>query len=313
MSFLVRRPGTMSLLVDGGHADTLHVGIPRGGAADTSSWLLGNALVGNGASADACRFMFAMEIALQGPVLESTARHTVVVYGANFVIQVRPAASPQLQTITPCHVFTVDPGDELHIQGIEVNQGMRAYLCVAGGFRIQGLSANPAPIKVNDMLVCAEDTHPLPRRWVQLDAWPDAAPAGTVRLLPGSQLNRKLSELLLATKFTVRPESNRMGLRLSSKVSWPSDGKELVSAPVVPGTLQLPAGGQPILLGVDAQTIGGYPRLGHVITADLDRLGQLRPGDSLRFTLTDLETAENLERVRQQWLRSWMERIRWSG
>ncbi|HQR43057.1 MAG TPA: KipI antagonist, partial [Gemmatales bacterium] len=83
----------------------------------------------------------------------------------------------------------------------------------------------------------------------------------------------------------MKSESNRMGLRLTSNIELNSDVAELVSAPVTPGTLQLPAGGQPLLLGVEAQTIGGYPRLGHVITPDLDQIGQLRPGATLRFQL----------------------------
>ena len=71
-----------------------------------------------------------------------------------------------------------------------------------------------------------------------------------------------------------------------------------------------PIGGR--LLGVDAQTIGGYPRLGHVIAADLDRIGQLHPGESLRFVTVTLEEAERLNLSHQQWMRSWLERIRWS-
>ena len=69
---------------------------------------------------------------------------------------------------------------------------------------------------------------------------------------------------------------------------------EEISAPVAPGTVQLPPDGQPIVLLADAQTVGGYPRLGHVVAADLPRLAQLRPGDSLRFQACDLQTATRL-------------------
>src|SRR5207249_4543165 len=98
-----------------------------------------------------------------------------------------------------------------------------------------------------------------------------------LRLLPGTHLSKKIQSLLEQTTFTVRSESNRMGIRLDSAQGWPNEQGELLAAPIVPGTVQLPSGGQPIILGVDAQTIGGYPRLGHVISADLDNLGQLRP------------------------------------
>lgn len=307
MSLLVRRPGTYSLLVDGGRPQTLHSGIPYAGPADHAAWQLGNALVGNTES----RSMIALEISLQGPILESTARHTLVVMGAAFVVQHRQAGTPASKLIPVGHVFTVDAGDEMTIQGID-SAGLRAYLCVAGGFSVQTSLLSNEPIKINDTLACHETTRRLPHRWVVPEPWPEAAKSGFVRLTAGTHLSKKLKELLIETKFTVRPESNRMGLRLASKTTWPSDGKELVSAPVVPGTLQLPVGGQPILLGVDAQTIGGYPRLGHVIVADLDRVGQLRPGDTIRFSLVTLEEAEQLQHSRQQWLRSWLERIRWS-
>jgi 5-oxoprolinase (ATP-hydrolysing) subunit C len=308
MSLIVRRPGTYSLLVDGGRPQSLHVGIPYAGPADNAAWQLGNALVGNHEPTK----MIALEVTLQGPILEATARHSLVVMGAAFVIQHRLSGTPTSKMVPVGHVFTVEAGDELTIQGID-SVGLRAYLCVADGFTVQSSMLTNEPIKMSNTLACHETTRRMSHRWVIPEPWPDAAKTGNVRLTTGTHLSKKLKELLLETKFTVRPESNRMGLRLASKTTWPSDGKELVSAPVVPGTLQLPGGGQPILLGVDAQTIGGYPRLGHVIAADLDRVGQLRPSDSLRFSLVTLDEAEQIEQSRQQWLRSWLERIRWSG
>lgn len=308
MSLIVRRPGTYSLLVDGGRPQSLHAGIPYAGPADNAAWQLANALVGNTDPPS----MIALEVTLQGPVLEATARHSLVVMGAAFVIQHRHAGTPHTRMVPVGHVFTIEAGDEITIQGID-SVGLRAYLCVAGGFLVQTSMLSNELIKMGDILTCHETTKRLPHRWVVPEPWHDTAKPSTVRLTAGTYLSKKLKELLLETKFTVRPESNRMGLRLASKTTWPSDGKELVSAPVVPGTLQLPGGGQPILLGVDAQTIGGYPRLGHVIATDLDRVGQLRPGETLRFSLVSLEEAERLEQSRQQWLRTWLERIRWSG
>lgn len=310
MSLIVRRPGTSSLIVDGGRPHTLHVGIPRGGPADTASWQLGNSLLGNTDSQ-----MAALEITLLGPILEATARHTLVIYGAAFATQHKKTATRENKTIPPGHLFTVEGGDEVQIQGIEARTGLRAYLCVAGGFIAPKLADSQSglePVKEGDVLSCGETASPIRHRWMQEKLWADAPPGNTLRILTGTHLNKKLSEPLLGTKFTIRPESNRMGLRLASNVHWPSDGKELVSAPVVQGTLQLPSGGQPILLGVDAQTIGGYPRLGHVIEADLDCIGQLRPGESVRFAKVTLEEAERLAQSRRQWLRTWLERIRLS-
>ena len=88
---------------------------------------------------------------------------------------------------------------------------------------------------------------------------------------------------LFARTWTVAADSNRQGLRLQGEALAVADARERVSEPVVPGTLQLPPDGQPIALLADAQTHGGYPRIGHVIRADRARLAQLRAGDEVRF------------------------------
>lgn len=311
MALIVRRPGTYSLLVDAGRPGSLHVGMPRGGPADMAAWVLGNALVGNMEPTSST----ALELTLHGPQLESTSTHSLVVWGAAFAVQVRRADSPHSDRIPVGHVFNVHPGDEISIQGIEGEQGLRGYLCVHGGFQTTTFLESQSALEpvVLGQSIAARTLPPLRSRWIAGEPWKDVSPAGILRFTAGTHLTKALRTLLLETKFKVRPESNRMGLRLHSTASWPSEGKELVSAPVTPGTLQLPGGGQPILLGVDAQTIGGYPRLGHVIEADLDSISQIRPGTSLRFQLVTLEEAEQLAESRRAWLRSWQERIRWSS
>jgi antagonist of KipI len=109
-------------------------------------------------------------------------------------------------------------------------------------------------------------------------------------------------------EFRVSPASNRMGLRLVGKpLTVPA--RELESEPVCPGSVQVTRDGQGIILGVDGQTIGGYPKIAQVISADLDLLGQLRPDDSLRFARVDLQEAESLYRRRQMNLREWITRL----
>jgi 5-oxoprolinase (ATP-hydrolysing) subunit C len=306
MAFLVRRPGAYSVLVDAGRAGRQHLGVPRGGPADAASWQLGKALVGNEPAGAA------LEIALHGPTLAATARHRLVVFGTPFVVRVRRPGADALEQIPPGHVFTVDVDDEVEIPRTVEERGLRAYVCVQDGFKsdlVLGSVTTAEPLKVSHRLECSESKSQTPPRWVHLEPWADAAKRGVLRMMAGSHLTRSLRKILLATTFTVSPDSNRMGLRLKSKVDWPVSAKELVSAPVVPGTVQLPAGGQPIILGVDAQTIGGYPRLGHVIAADLDRVGQLRPGDHVHFEMVELATADALRESHDRWLRTWLQRI----
>ena len=109
--------------------------------------------------------------------------------------------------------------------------------------------------------------------------------------------------------FAVTPASDRMGLRLSGP-ALPVPRRELLSEPVCPGSVQVTRDGQCIVLGVDGQTIGGYPKVAQVISADLDRVGRLRPGDGVRFQRVQLGEAKWLYHARQRLLREWVTRLR---
>jgi antagonist of KipI len=128
-----------------------------------------------------------------------------------------------------------------------------------------------------------------------------------LRILPGREADWFPSDAL-GRRFTVRSDSNRMGLRLHSD---PLDVavREMVSEPVCPGTIQATREGQCILLGVDGQTIGGYPRIAQVIGADLDRVGQLRPGEEIVFERVTPRQAEQLYREKRALLRQWLTRL----
>jgi antagonist of KipI len=110
--------------------------------------------------------------------------------------------------------------------------------------------------------------------------------------------------------FTVTSAADRMGLRLQGPPLLALPWREMVSEPVCPGSVQVTHDGQCIVLGVDGQTIGGYPKIAQVIAADLDWLGQLRPGDAVTFARVLLGEAEELYRRRQRLLREWTNRLR---
>src|SRR5207248_11220518 len=98
-------------------------------------------------------------------------------------------------------------------------------------------------------------------------------------------------DVLAGRAFRVTAAGNRMGLRLQGE-ALPVPAREMVSEPVCPGSVQVTRDGQCIVLGVDGQTIGGYPKVAQVIGADLDKLGQLRPGERIDFERVTLEEAE---------------------
>lgn len=129
-------------------------------------------------------------------------------------------------------------------------------------------------------------------------------------MLPGSHLNLIGAERFAAQEYRVQSTSNRMGLRLKGEQPFPAAKSELLSAPVCPGTVQQLHEGHPVILGMDAQTIGGYPRVAQVIAADLDKLAQLRPGETVRFQWVDLPTAQREWQNRQSWLREWQTRLK---
>ena len=130
-----------------------------------------------------------------------------------------------------------------------------------------------------------------------------------LRALPGPQRDWFADDAFFRHDYTMTPAGNRMGVRLAGAPLTRRAG-ELVSEAVGPGAVQVANDGLPIVLGVDGQTIGGYPKVAHVVRADLDRLAQLRPGDRVRFRLVSWEEAEAAARERAAAVRAWLVRLR---
>lgn len=291
----VRKPGLSTLVVDLGRPHTRSLGVPVGGAADRTALTLGNALVGNPPTAAA------LEISLAGPTLGSHGEVACVLYGAPFTL------SSDRQALTAGTTFTLQPGEELQIGGTRT--GLRAYLCVRGGIQlplILGSRSALHPIQVGDDLLCF--TGKIAPRFIHSPRNESEGPH-LLRVIAGPQASWFEPAEFYTQSFTICPASNRMGLRLEGKpLRLP--GRELVSEPVAPGAVQVTADGQCIVLGVDGQTIGGYPKIAHVIAADLDLLGQLRPDARVRFQLLELHDGVRLQREKQQELRQWQTRLR---
>lgn len=269
--------------------------MPVGGAADRFALAIGNALVGNPPDAAA------LEISLNGPTLSADSDLACVLYGAPFAMTINGSAQEAGKT------FTLHGGEELRIAGTP--SGMRAYLCVRGGLQtpiVLGSRSSLEPLHAGAELPC--QTGVIHARHFRHEfAW-NAEPR-LLRVVDGAQADWFHAEEFYRQAFTVTPASNRMGLRLGgAALTLPE--RELVSEPVCPGSVQVTRDGQCIVLGVDGQTIGGYPKIGQVVSADLDKLGQLRPGESTRFERVTLEGAEALYRAKQAELREWLTRLR---
>ena len=291
-------PGLYTLVVDRGRPRTRSLGVPVGGAADRFWLALGNALVGNPPDAAA------LEVCLSGPTLVADAPLACVLAGAPFTLRT------DRRDLVPGATFTLVAGERLHIGG--TRRAVRAYLCVRGGIAtptVLGSRSSLAPLQAGDRLACQAGT--IAPRSIRLDPGEDSIPNGTttLRALPGGQADWFEARDWLEATYTVTPASNRMGLRLAGP-GLPVPAREMVSEPACPGTVQVTRDGQCIILGVDGQTIGGYPRIAQVIGADLDRLGQLRPGDRLAFAFVSALEAEAQARRRAEALLTWQKRLR---
>jgi biotin-dependent carboxylase-like uncharacterized protein len=300
----VLEPGLCTLVADLGRPATRSLGVPVGGAADRFALAVGNALVGNPPDAAA------LEVTLAGPTLRADAALACVLYGAPFELSLGGRTLPAGTT------FTLPPGEELRLGGTP--RGARAYLCVGGGLRtpvVLGSRSSLGPLAAGAELPCVSGV--IRGRFVRIESeWdadlvgPVGAGPGRLRVLDGPQADWfDGAGLYDGAGFEVTAASNRMGLRLRGRpLRLPE--RELVSEPVCPGSVQVTRDGQCIVLGVDGQTIGGYPKAAQVIAADLDLLGQLRPGERVRFERVGLAEAEALYRRREAALGRWLARLR---
>jgi biotin-dependent carboxylase-like uncharacterized protein len=294
MTLRVLEPGLHSLIVDFGRPGYRSLGVAIGGAADRSALAIANALVGNSPNAAA------VEINLAGPTLQATHDVACVVYGAPFGVD------SDRQRILAGKTFTMHAEENVHIRG--TLEGVRAYFCVRGGIQtkiVLGSCSALEPLCAGDELACPPSA--MRARFVRPNFVWNREPRA-LRVMDGPQTDWFDRSEFLRQEFMVSPASNRMGLRLHG-VPLQMPERELLSEPVCPGAVQVTRDGQCIILGVDGQTIGGYPKIAHVIGADLDKLGQLRSGDRIRFVAVGLEEAEIAYRHKQAELREWLTRL----
>ncbi len=294
MTLRVRDPGLCTMVVDFGRPAYRALGVPVGGAVDRFALAIGNALVGNPANTAA------LELTLAGPTLQASCPLACVVYGAPFHLE------SDRQRITVGRTFTLQPDEELRCN--ETPEGVRAYLCVQGGLDTPLILDSRSafePLASGTELPCRPGS--LRGRFIRQNFKWNSQPR-MIRMLDGPQSSWFHRDQFYTQEFSVSPSSNRMGLRLRGKpLRLP--GKELVSEPVCPGAVQVTSDGQCIILGVDGQTIGGYPKIAQVISADLDKIGQLRPNDLIRFTRVTMEEAEAAYAEKQAELHEWLLRL----
>ncbi|MEM8818809.1 MAG: biotin-dependent carboxyltransferase family protein [Pseudomonadota bacterium] len=266
-------------------------GISESGAADPISLRLANRVLGNGDG------MAAFEIAAPGIALMVEDRGAVfAACGPSLSVTVDNEPAPQDATLRLAagSALRVRPG----------RGAVYAYLSVAGGFALStqfgscafharsGIGGHDGEPLRSGLRLPLPDTVPEPAR-MAIGAPP--YDAGPIRVVRGPQADHLTAEALarfFVSAWQVDPRSDRMGVRLTGHdLAHSAKGPDTISDGVALGSLQLPGNGQPIVLGPDRQTTGGYPKFGVIARADLPRFFQTPPGASLRFTEISREGA----------------------
>lgn len=307
----VMKPGLLSSVQDLGRRARAQ-GVPAGGALDASALRLANALVGNPAGAAA------LEVTLLGPQLRFDAPALVALCGAPFEVRLDGHPFPMWRAVL------VESGQVLDIGATP--QGVRAVLTVRGGLvadRVLGSASTELragfggfagrALRAGDPLNW-NPTPPAgpPNATISPELRPVFAPITPIRVLttPEGEAVPDALEALLFTLFTLSSQADRMGLRLNGVVPAPADPSR-ASLPNAVGAVQLPPGGQPIVLLPDSGSHGGYPQPLVTIRADLAQLAQLRPGDRLRFVPVTVEQARAALWQQEQGLRQAEAGLRW--
>jgi biotin-dependent carboxylase-like uncharacterized protein len=289
-------PGLLTTVQDGGRRGWARYGIPPSGPMDTAAFAAANALMGNPPGTAG------LEITLTGPVLRAWRDMLIAVCGAEFALQAGRLPVPTWHAVFVRAGYLIRFGER--------RRGARAYLAVSGGVATPPFLGSRAtylpgafgglagrslqrgdriplgPDPVRDIITRAGAAWPTHRR-------PAYAPNPRVRVVLGPQdaaFSPEAVNRFLTTPYEIASEADRMGIRLAgAEIEAATPG--IVSDGLVTGSIQVPPDGQPIVMMVDHQTTGGYPKIATVIRADLPLLAQALPGAQVAFTAISLEEA----------------------
>lgn len=275
-------PGMQALVQDLGREGAAVYGVSRSGALDRAALRAGNRLVGNAAGAAGIEFVLGIGVRAEGDLV-------VALTGA--VGEARVRAGEEWRSVDAYAPVLLDDGEELVVN--PAAHGFRGYLSVAGGVAVDtelGSASTDVLGGLGPKALRAGGTVPIgAAAGVAGVAETAPAPADVVlRVVPGPRSEwfaPGALESLVQQNWTVTAQSNRVGLRLRGTVLERADAAELPSEGMVPGAIQVPPSGQPVLFLRDAPITGGYPVLAVVVSTDLDRAAQAAPGTTITFRL----------------------------
>ena len=281
---VVIHPGLFTTVQDQGRTGFRRFGVPLGGVFDRGSADLANALLGNPAREAV------LELTLVGGTYEAVGSLALALAGAPMAATIRKADGREMPVALPVS-FSLDSGDRLTLGS--TTTGARAYLAARLGWQMpidQESRSSEIPVKPGSLIPCHPGWTPVRRLGQEINPFATAE-KGPLRVIDGPDAGLMDAAWFEDDRvYRVGARSDRMGLRLEGPAWDVETTADRVSAPVAPGAVQV-AGGRLIVLGVACGTIGGYPHVAHLISADLERLAQARPGDSVRFERVTLDEA----------------------
>lgn len=313
MSMIVRTPGLLSTIQDGGRHGHAAQGYRTCGAADSYAWQLGNAILGNPADAAA------IECTMQGMTVEFTEDAVFALTGADCGATLDGAA-------VPAYAAALAPAGSTLRLGFTQN-GLRSYLSVGGGIAVEPvLGSRSTDLKcriggqdgralmVGDRLPVGWSAEEAQAQWSRLVAAGVDRPLADYREQTGvtsmacweghlvprlravkgpqeSAFTEAGLEAFTHSLYTLTPDCDRMACRLKGAGIETVQGCDILSDGIVAGSVQVSSNGLPIVMLADHQTTGGYAKVATVISADLPAIAQCRPGDGVMFTFVTPEEA----------------------
>jgi Allophanate hydrolase subunit 2 len=262
---------------------------------DQFSFCISNKLVGNKVSEGV------LEFAYQGPLLELVGESALVAISGKVNFNVLKK-NGEIKQGTTNESFTIYNGDKIDI--LSTVNSVYGYLSILGGFKLKEIKGsvstlvrakigpnNGDKLKLEDKIFFNKTNSSYKTKKIHLNFDQD----NSIRVMKGSQIgyfSKKSQEDFFSKEYKVTRLTDRMGMRLEGEKLENKVNKNIKSEGITKGSIQVPGDGQPIILLSDHPTIGGYPKIANIITADYDKLVQKIPGTAIKFKLVDLPIAE---------------------
>jgi len=311
-AFEVLESGMLTTIQDLGRYGFSQFGVPSSGALDTLSFRIGNLLVGNQENEAS------LETTVMGLKLKALREGVIAITGGDL----SPTLNEEPLEMWRTHLLV--EGDIIHFK--KVQTGCRAYLAISGGWIVPKIMESRSTylsgkfgglegraLRRGDVLFTLDVPSSLsqlgfrfPRDWI-----PQFGKEALLRVIPGPQehhFTKKGFQTFSSSFYQVTPQCDRMGVRLDGpKIERRSDVEEsIISEGLIAGAIQVPGDGKPIIILTELVT-GGYTKIATVISTDLNKVAQLKPGDRVRFAPISIEEAHHLLREQEEQLRSFKE------